>query len=394
MPEPAARSRCEGAEGANRIVEPSAGPEQPASASGRAGVVAGNSVAGGGDPGPALTAPGSPPPATAEGKTAWDVTCPFRRVLEVGRDPLIAAAWPERTVFRATGTPLRPGPAPTTPSVSWARVGWGLLRREFDALVLPAIHVDWQHDAGAAKRGARQALGGAARSEVVPRWIARLAGLSRRPIAVLDGVDHPRVSADTLRLYPPHARHFKVNLTPADAAAFGTRVRPLPMALAPAAYAAFGDQPKRHDVFYAAALVSPERRAALAQVEALRAAGIRVDVATERLPFADYLTRMSQARLTLSPAGHGHQCWRHFEALMVGSVPLISRPPEPRCEWLEHGRDAWFYAADASDLVSVVQDTLTAPERLSAMAETGRRHVLTTHTIPAVAARVLASLQE
>jgi hypothetical protein len=37
----------------------------------------------------------------------------------------------------------------------------------------------------------------------------------------------------------------------------------------------------------------------------------------------DYLATLAQARFTLSPAGHGLDCYRTWEALLMGSIPVV-----------------------------------------------------------------------
>ena len=36
-----------------------------------------------------------------------------------------------------------------------------------------------------------------------------------------------------------------------------------------------------------------------------------------------YLARMAASRFTLSPAGMGYDCHRHWEAVLVGTVPVL-----------------------------------------------------------------------
>jgi hypothetical protein len=45
------------------------------------------------------------------------------------------------------------------------------------------------------------------------------------------------------------------------------------------------------------------------------------------LPFAAYLERLSSSLFCVSPAGHGVDCHRTWEALYVGTVPVVLRSP-------------------------------------------------------------------
>ena len=44
---------------------------------------------------------------------------------------------------------------------------------------------------------------------------------------------------------------------------------------------------------------------------------------TERLPFPEYMKQMSDFKFSLSPRGYGPDTYRTWEALMVGSIPIV-----------------------------------------------------------------------
>ena len=46
-----------------------------------------------------------------------------------------------------------------------------------------------------------------------------------------------------------------------------------------------------------------------------------------RLNFKDYLNKMSKYKFVLSLRGAGWDCHRHYEALLVGSVPIMDGGP-------------------------------------------------------------------
>jgi hypothetical protein len=48
---------------------------------------------------------------------------------------------------------------------------------------------------------------------------------------------------------------------------------------------------------------------------------------TWRKPFHEYMEDMSECKFTLSPEGDMHDCYRHWEALLVGSIPIVHRSP-------------------------------------------------------------------
>tara|TARA_R110000824_G_scaffold55821_1_gene153489 strand:- start:1317 stop:2159 length:843 start_codon:yes stop_codon:yes gene_type:complete len=52
-----------------------------------------------------------------------------------------------------------------------------------------------------------------------------------------------------------------------------------------------------------------------------------VDMEPNRLNFKDYLNKMSKYKFVLSLRGAGWDCHRHYEALLVGSVPIMDGGP-------------------------------------------------------------------
>ncbi len=81
---------------------------------------------------------------------------------------------------------------------------------------------------------------------------------------------------------------------------------------------------KTHDVFYAGTPSSALRIAEYPLLDELRRRGWSVDVPTERLTQAEFFRRCQRSRLVWSPEGRGWDCFRHYEAASVGSVPVIN----------------------------------------------------------------------
>lgn len=52
-----------------------------------------------------------------------------------------------------------------------------------------------------------------------------------------------------------------------------------------------------------------------------------VNIVQEKMPFSEYMTLVSQHRAVLSPPGKGYDCTRSWEAISVGSTPLILKNP-------------------------------------------------------------------
>lgn len=52
-----------------------------------------------------------------------------------------------------------------------------------------------------------------------------------------------------------------------------------------------------------------------------------VRIVSDRLPLADFLQLIAQHQSTLSPPGRGYDCFRTWQALSVGTVPLVPEDP-------------------------------------------------------------------
>ncbi len=144
------------------------------------------------------------------------------------------------------------------------------------------------------------------------------------------------------------------------------------------------------DVFYAANLNNELRRDAKEVLDGLGRDGVRVDMPDERLPFDTYLKRMAQAHLVVSPRGNGEHCYRHYEALLVGSVPLINRPLRPIHYELEHAKSCLFYEPTPQGLRHEVLAALSDTDALAEIADRGESLVRTTHSKPAICQALLA----
>ena len=157
------------------------------------------------------------------------------------------------------------------------------------------------------------------------------------------------------------------------------KVRPIGLGLhselADAALAT-GNAVKRRDLFFAGSIDGNSSVRALvpAQLAALKAAGVDVDWAEQPVPRAEFYQRCAEAWLVLSPAGLGWDCYRHIEAALCGSVPLVSAPSIDRYKPFVIGDHCIAYAPDENRLVETVIAALEDKKRLAAMAAKARDH--------------------
>jgi hypothetical protein len=143
--------------------------------------------------------------------------------------------------------------------------------------------------------------------------------------------------------------------------------------------------PKVTDVFVALGVdgLSTVRDHGIVQLRALANEGIVVDIAEDRLDYRTYMRRMSQAWLTWSPEGLGWDCFRHYEAPLAWSVPVMNKPTITRYMPLMDGIHGFYYQPDEENsLMQTIRAALADKLRLRAMASDARQHVLAFHLKP------------
>jgi len=156
-----------------------------------------------------------------------------------------------------------------------------------------------------------------------------------------------------------------------------TRLEPVPQQLP------FPD--KSIDVFVALTLEggTTVRTQGIEQIRKLASAGLVLDIAQSRISHPEYLERMARAWLTWSPEGLGWDCFRHYEAPLVYSVPVINHPTIVRYAPLQDGVHAIYYHPDEpGSLGERIVSALADRDRLRLIAQTARSHVLKFHVRP------------
>lgn len=139
-------------------------------------------------------------------------------------------------------------------------------------------------------------------------------------------------------------------------------------------------QKKEWDVFFAGDRHEKGLRARLLEEinQWANQTGRRVLI-QDRLPRPEYLRCLGSSRLTLSPPGMGWDCWRHYEAMMAGSVPLMTYPTILQHRPGIDGEHCFYFAPEPGGLTRCLEKALVAPERLPIMAGAGRQLVLEHH---------------
>ena len=136
---------------------------------------------------------------------------------------------------------------------------------------------------------------------------------------------------------------------------------------------------KKYDVFFAAgSRYSPVRQNGRRILEKLQAEGLRICL-PERVPHREFLRLCSESWLVLSPEGAEWDSARHYESLLMKSVPLINYPTVWRHRPLVDGVHCLFYPPEDDLLAEVIREALEDKDRLQKIAETGHDYVVQHH---------------
>jgi len=148
-----------------------------------------------------------------------------------------------------------------------------------------------------------------------------------------------------------------------------------------------------HDVFYAGANhTTTVRQQGLEELKALRAAGLRVFIPEQRLSRPDFFQACAQSWLVWSPEGQGWDCHRHYEVLMLHSVPLINTPTIERAWPFVSGEHCIYYRPEVGGLTEAIERALRDRDALLRIAEQGRAYILEHHTRSQLVRLILSSV--
>ncbi len=101
-----------------------------------------------------------------------------------------------------------------------------------------------------------------------------------------------------------------------------------------------------------------------------------------------YLEYLQRSFLCLSPAGVGYDCFRHYEIMLAGSIPVINLPDEKLLVDLAHGKNCFLYNS-IEDLIVLVEVLLQDRENLITMGAILQKEVRVTHDIDVFGRRLL-----
>jgi hypothetical protein len=342
---------------------------------------------------------------------------PHPRILEISSAPYIKQAFPDSTTFVSARADFTGGSS-AAEALSLANMPrvWRLAHQPgLDLIVCnPPFFAPWDPRWLLRAFFNRRVLNGPL--PLVSAFGSQLMrGRLAAPLAIIDQEDVPYIARHNFHLLDSCRYYFKREL-PIDhwrlflrtghrdvptprfrgSAHFRRRlekIRPISIGLPFYAKSQYPDrpQPKKVDVFFSGAISqsSTVRVRGLSELLALRDKGVTIDVPEERLPPAEFLARMAQARLVWSPEGLGWDCFRHYEAAACFSVPVMSRPTIDRHRPLVAGQHAFYYDVEPGGLTQTICAALAEPSRLEAMAAAAQAHVHANHSPRALASYVV-----
>ncbi len=121
-------------------------------------------------------------------------------------------------------------------------------------------------------------------------------------------------------------------------------------------------QPQDIDVFFGSRISNTMRATAFRLLQEYASnSGWNVVASTDSRSFEEYCQLIARSKLTISVEGDGWDCFRHYEAAALGSLPVINTPTTDAV-WWHRMPDDIFFKNDFSDFLSQIDVLLTHPE--------------------------------
>lgn len=298
--------------------------------------------------------------------------------------------------FISTGGSFTSGTADQKQSasnVSPLNALWQTLSGHYDWLLLPAIDLNWQWDKESGKKTKRKIVGSLLRSKLLG-FLARLLWPRKTRVAILDRYDTWEPFLEVPRFFGAKLYfkgHFVPNETPPEP---GMRYERLPWWVFPENYKSQVSIAKReHDLFFAMTMSSEIREEALEMARDFSRQGLRVFTPPLPISFEQYVAALENSRFVLAPEGTGYCCFRHYEAMLSGAIPIVNENTRGYDLDLVDGENCIFYQrGKTADLLYRLQKLIADPDALDAFSQRARALALANNTSDAVGRYVLSKL--
>jgi hypothetical protein len=152
---------------------------------------------------------------------------------------------------------------------------------------------------------------------------------------------------------------------------------------------------KKYDLFYCGASAEiPVRENLGKELENIAKQGWAVFAPEQRLSLEEYRAAVQQSRLCLSPGGIGWDCYRHYEVVAFGSIPVLIYRTLCSISPFRHGQHCFYYDPQV-DLVGQVEEWLKLPQAfLDQMVMAAQEHLKQHFTFDALATYLVREFEK
>ena len=138
------------------------------------------------------------------------------------------------------------------------------------------------------------------------------------------------------------------------------KVHHIPLGIEDSKYAALKSQrtaAQDIDVLFLGEITNTLRKTGMEQLQAFASRSQWKIVIKQGVPFDEYCRMIARSKITISIAGGGWDCFRHYEAVALGSVPLINKPTVDAV-WWHSMPEAIFFENTFSNFLARIEHLL------------------------------------
>ena len=201
------------------------------------------------------------------------------------------------------------------------------------------------------------------------------------PVVAIDWSDTPLLTLRDQQTLRACARYFKREL-PFDRLFLYAQERPIPwretrktllsivkktqgipLGIEDSKYAALKLQradSQEIDVLFLGEITNTQRKTGMEHLQEFASKSRWNIVIKQGVPFDEYCRMIARSKITISIAGGGWDCFRHYEAVALGSIPLINRPTIDAVWWHAMPEEIFFentFSNFIARIEQLLQDT-------------------------------------
>lgn len=316
-------------------------------------------------------------------------------LLVIGQDNLFADLVRDGATvdFIQTRTSITPDAPPTQAAPSPAdllKITCRFFSGRYDVALIPAINLDWPHNSGVKQKYLRQLLTLICRSHLF-KSLFKLVRPEQTHIVSLDRNDET-TCYPTFHEFLDADSYWKTNPLKADVET-GVLFHPYWIYPPPSDPPRIAWPDKDIDLFCAVSPNSEARARALQWTEQLKrqAPKLRIFTPSERLDSNGFHAHLARSRLVLSPEGIGYHCFRHYQSMMHGAIPLINRCDAIHTD-LAHEVNCLLYDDSKEAFIQTITTAFTQAERLQQASLRAREFALSKHMTATVGRNLLEQI--